>query len=246
MLQYTNAVSDRTRPATYTASEAVLKGGDPEAYVFTWCATGRSMVTGSTQPPLSALEATRTSSTVFMRGLKERCEITTNNGLPWQWRRIVFSVKNLWNDFTYTSSFSTVSLTSNGYRRTVNEAWGLNRDMVLSYLFRGTRSLDWNDEITAPIDSRRLTIHYDKVRTIASGNERGVVRSYRMWHPFNKNLVYDDDELGSDEATAVYSVGSKAGMGDVYVIDIFKPRGGSTSSDQLAFGPNATLYWHEK
>jgi len=62
----------------------------------------------------------------------------------------------------------------------------------------------------------------------------------------NKTLVYNDEERGDTEESAYYSVGSKAGMGDYYVVDIFRPRVGSTTSNQLLFSPNTTLYWHEK
>lgn len=246
MLQFTNAVPDRSRPAVYTANEAVMKGGDPESYLFCWAASARASTTGISNQPNPHDEATRTATTVFVRGLKERIEITTNNGLPWQWRRIVFAQKGMWNDITQTSTFQLSSLTSSGYRRLVNEAWGTSRSFLTNYLFRGVVGNDWNDEINAPIDTRRVTVLYDKTRAISSGNERGVMRTYKLWHGINKNLVYDDDENGGAEDSSAFSVSSKAGIGDIYVIDIFRPRGGSVPGDQLAFGPSATLYWHER
>lgn len=248
MLQFTNVIPARTRPATYTPAEAVMAGSYVEGYQFLWCATARTSTKAQGLPstPSPQDESTRTATTCFMRGLKERVEISTNDGLPWQWRRIVFTMKGLWPLITAADNFAMNTLTSNGYRRVINEIYGNNKLILNTYLFTGVRDTDWNDEISAPIDTRRVTVLYDRVMKIASGNESGVMRTYNMWHPFNKNLVYDDDEDGGGENSSPYSVSSKAGMGDVYVMDFFRPRTGSSATSRLAFGPNATLYWHEK
>ena len=63
-------------------------------------------------------------------------------------------------------------------------------------LFEGAGNVDWADVNSAKVDTRRIDLHYDKTITINSGNSSGVFRTYRRWHPMNKNLVYDDDQDG--------------------------------------------------
>lgn len=62
----------------------------------------------------------------------------------------------------------------------------------------------------------------------------------------NKNLVYDDDESGDQEATSYQSVESKAGMGDYYVLDLIQAGSGGGTGDVILVQANSTLYWHEK
>lgn len=62
----------------------------------------------------------------------------------------------------------------------------------------------------------------------------------------NKNLVYNDDEAGTSESTGYYSVDSKAGMGDYYVLDLMSGGQGATASDLLRLDLSSSLYWHEK
>lgn len=245
MLTLTNVVAGRTRPTTYTAGDAILQGGSSAPYQFLWCATARTNENGNTTGTKFD-EATRTATTCFMRGLQERVEIQTSSSIPWQWRRILFTAKGVQNALTTGGNFWLANLTSNGYRRTVNEVFGVNQTSLNGSLFSGAEGSDWDDPMVAKVDARRVTVLYDKIRTIASGNASGVIRRYKFWHAFNKNLVYSDDEVGGQEAASQYSTLGKPGMGDVYVVDIIKPLGGSVSGDQMLFRPNSTLYWHEK
>ncbi|QCS35882.1 capsid protein [Capybara genomovirus 2] len=247
MLVLTNAVAARTQPATYTANDPVLPGGGPP-YIIPWVATARSSDTGPGNGQVNKfMESTRTASTCFMRGLHEKVNVQTNSSVPWQWRRVCFTAKSLIpNVPTSGQNFYWQNLTSNGYRRTVNELGGGALNALLSFVLKGTQGVDWDDPLIAPLDTKRITVRYDKLRTVQSGNNTGVIRQYKFWHPMNKNLVYDDDESGALEASNPYSVASKAGMGDFFVVDMFKPLGGSTASDTISFRPNSTLYWHEK
>jgi len=111
---------------------------------------------------------------------------------------------------------------------------------------KGRKSIDWSDPIIAPLDTSRITVKYDKTITSKSGNDRGTVREFKLWHPMNKNLVYGDDEAGDNMTTVFRSVTSKAGMGDYYVMDVITPGSGAVTSDQLLLQSNSTLYWHEK
>lgn len=246
MLCYSNVTAANPYgSSTYTASPAILTGN--VLHVFPWCATARGITSANGYDGAKVDEPIRTATTVFMRGLAERIRISTSDGLPWLWRRVCFASKN--NAIrTYTTgtstSYSPAIFTSSGYVRAVNQvASGTNFDDLI---WKGTINKDWNDWITAPIDSRRVDVKYDRTVTIAGGNEEGTIREFSLWHPMNKNLVYDDDENGDEDGGNQWSVQDKRGMGDYWVVDIFSPRAGGASTSQLLFEPQASLYWHEK
>jgi hypothetical protein len=196
-----------------------------------------------------------------MRGLKENVRIQTLSGHAWQWRRICFRFKGTrlfeWVDgsglteylalYRETSQHGFVrycpKVEGAGIFQSDNAVW-IN---TVSNLFRGRFNNDWTDAMTAPTDNRIMDIVYDKVRTIQSGNENGITRNYKLWHPMNKNLVYADEENGGGKDQSFLSTHSKQGMGDYYVFDIFSPApGGTNGADDLSFSPEATLYWHER
>nr|QVW56421.1 MAG: capsid protein [Gemykibivirus] len=245
MLTLTNVLADRTRPATYTANDAFIAGGTTTPYVFAWCPTARVNDTGSGKGTRYET-ATRSSNVCYMRGLSERIELQSSTGNPWQWRRILFTTKGFVSTVAQSSNFYLSNLTSNGYRRTVNEIYGSNLIILYDLLFSGSQGTDWDDPMIARVDTSRVTLLYDKVRTFSSGNQYGMVKRFKFWHPFNKNLVYNDDEVGGGEFGASVSTFGKPGMGDVLVIDVIKAGGSSASTDLLSFRPNSTLYWHEK
>ena len=62
----------------------------------------------------------------------------------------------------------------------------------------------------------------------------------------NKNIYYEDEELGSVMNESPFSVENKQGMGDYYICDIFQSNRGATSADDLTFNPQGRYYWHEK
>lgn len=238
--------------AAPTQRPAVMSGGSlftgAGPYMFLFCANARDNTLSIGGPAGTVSdEPTRTATTTYARGLKEAIEINTNTGMPWQWRRIVFMIKGLdalLSQQTGTASF--VYEDSNGYRRPVIEVLGNKRGQLTSAMFDGTLGVDWSDYFGAKTDSTRISVKYDKTRTIASGNEEGMIRRYNMWHPVNQNIVYDDDETGGRESNSLFSTLGKPGAGDMYVVDMFQPRAGATGADQLIFNASATYYWHEK
>jgi len=184
-----------------------------------------------------------------MVGLKEAIEIQVSTGMPWQWRRICFTLKgNL--GLQQNSAFALSTETSNGYVRVVNQVPGDpgsgQQYILFERLFKGQHTSDWNDVMTARVDNTRVTLKYDKTCSLASGNDDGFIRKYNRWHGMNKTLVYNDDELGGETTAQSFSTSGKAGMGDYYVLDLFRARTGATTSDLLSFRPESTLYWHEK
>jgi len=203
-------------------------------------------------------EAQRTATTCFMRGLSENIRVQTSSGLPWFHRRICFTVKGV-SPFVIRANADTspppnpatpyldttagmqrlwLNMTINNMQNTINE-----RESVL---FMGANGVDWNDILTAKVDTRRVSLKFDKTWTLRSGNANGTVYERKLWHPMNHNLVYGDDQSGVGEVTDYLSTDSKAGMGDYYVYDIITPGQGGSAADLALLQSTSTLYWHEK
>lgn len=245
---YTNTTaSSPVNGTTYSVAPAILNGN--VEYCFPWICTARSMEAannGIIAP--KSLEAARTASTCYMRGLKEKIQIQTSSGVPWQWRRVCFASKD---DDIITQSTNTLRLstiTNAGWVRMVNNVGGTPMfNSIIDPLFRGSLGGDFQgDLMTAALDTTRVDVKYDKTVIIQSGNQSGVMRNFNRWHPMNKNLVYDDEQAGGTESDSYYSTRAKPGMGDYYVIDFIRAGTGAQSSDNLSFNPASTLYWHEK
>lgn len=198
--------------------------------------------------------AARTATTCFAKGFSENMTFITSGGDSWQWRRIAFTAKGGDQAFAYFRS-TAVSGSDGaliGYTRLTRNLTGFDQPQstavwanIQAILFRGTKGIDWTDAFTAPIDNTRCTLRADNRTTIRSGNQNGTVRTFKKWHPINKNIVYDDEENGDDEDPRAYSVTSRAGVGDLYVIDLFKCSN-PTSTDTLSWTTTGTWYWHEK
>lgn len=253
MLQITNSTaSSQSGSGTFVPQPALITGGSANVAAFVWCATARDNTRSSTatQPGNKFDQSTRTSSSCYMVGLKETIELQCADGLPWQWRRICVTMKGTGTFAgtlnTSTSTFYTALETSNGFARVLNQILAGDRAGFYGTLFQGQQDVDWQDPMTAKIDNERLSVKYDKTLTLASGNDDGMIRKYSRYHPMGHNLEYNDDESGGTMTAGQFSVTSKKGMGDYWVIDLFRPRVGSTSSNQMLFATESTLYWHEK
>lgn len=244
----TSAGGGQQTPQQNAAFVNGINGG-----LFLWLATARDLTTGTSLSTI-ALESARTATTCFMRGLSENVRIQTNTGLPWFHRRICFTSKGP-NPFLTTYAGDTGASqqfleNTNGMTR----LWFNNNinttpnylNQINSVIFKGAQGVDWSDTITAPLDTRRITVKFDKTWTMQSGNTNGIVRERKLWHPMNKNLVYDDDESGTSETTSYVSTESKAGMGDYYVVDFIQAGVGGTTGDVLRVESTSSLYWHEK
>lgn len=241
--------------ATQTASQRSLIVNGITGYRGMWIATGQDLTDGNSVLGGPAQEAQRTATTCFMRGLSEHIRIQTSSGLPWFWRRFVFTFKGAdfqnpaGNDTPISNSFRLLDTTNGMQRLFFNELVNNMPNTINNHdtlLFKGAKGVDWNDPIIAPLDTRRITVKFDKTWTLRSGNANGVVTERKLWHPMNKNIVYNDDENGTGTNTSYTSVSSKAGMGDVYVCDFIQPGTGGGSTDFLLLTANSTLYWHEK
>lgn len=251
MLVFTNMTAASQSGGTSYASQAAIVNAQTDINQSTlpivYCPTARDgSVSAGGAYGTKIAQSTRTASSCFMRGVSERIEIQIPDGFPWQWRRICFTYKNFTTLVPETTALNYNLETSFGFTRTINMMNPSQTALFESILFKGQRNSDWLDPMTAPVDNSRVTLKYDHTTNLSSGNEEGIIRKFNLWHSMNKTLVYADDEVGGNEATARFSVSSKAGMGDYFIVDYFKCRQGATSSQQISLAVNATLYWHER
>lgn len=238
----TTVTTTGTSPAVGSAIINASQGG-----LFLWCATARDRISSTGDPVASSV---RETTTCYMRGLKEVIGLTTNNDQQWRWRRICFTTKSLLLRFTGIAGATPVALEASpqGWVRLLNNqnTVPLVRNTITTEVFDGANGIDWLSYMVAKTDNQRITVLYDRIKMIRSGNGTGVNRTFNMWHPMNKNLVYNNDESGERDTDEVFSSTALAGMGDYYVLDLFDCPANGSASNELRFDPQATLYWHEK
>lgn len=256
MLPLSNTLAAQT---TYAAGGQTINGGTSIEACFIFSPTMRRLSNQSQQST-----AARTATSCYQVGYSEQVEFQIPDNLPWQWRRVCFTFKGLpaylispdstygginggggtggtpTNNWTYYSGSDAVS-------RVINQIPnGAQRVQLYQVMFKGVQAVDWIDPLTAPLDTTRITVKSDRTLTLTSGNDGGVIRKHNKWYPMRKNLVFDDDENGSSMIQSPFSVNSKPGMGDYIIVDIFRPRTGSTNTNSLIFAPQGTMYWHER
>lgn len=226
------------------AGGILMRGNTLSILVWSPSARARNAI------PDSNANWNRSDDTVFFRGLKENINIrnagnsVAAQAASWQWRRIVFSCKGLYQSLgTSVDSL----FTSNGYVRLLADQQGTTfGDVLTSSLFVGVYNKDWIDAMTARIDRSKISVLYDRTRQLIPQSSASRIWNVKMWHGVNKNINYQNEENGgAGETASTRSVLSKPGIGDIYVIDMFQC---STAdpADTLYFAPEATVYWHEK
>jgi len=241
-----------------TTPGSITMTGD-DGYMFVWMATSRDGAGGEAGVHN---DTQRTSTSCYIRGLKERWTMVTGSPAPWQHRRIVFTFtgdaiyrvddEEILDDDPQTAEY--FKELSDGYVRAFTQLAPQTGDyrqpqlqlQLQRILFKGEEGKDWIGVMNAKLDNLRVNVLYDKTTNIRSGNDRGVITKRNFWHPINKTLVYDDDENGNVILNSHYSVQDRRSVGDVYVCDFFSAGLGSTSSDELQVNAEATLYWHER
>lgn len=242
MLTWSNITVPRTPVPPITGTAAVLQGGGAY-YNILWSPTIREKQINSSSSPTVEDESTRTSSTTYAKGLRERLSIQTNSAVPWTWRRIVFTMKGT---ASYLPNFPLTTLTSNGYARTLSELTSGQATVIQNLVFDGSFNLDWRDPLDAKVDIQLITLLSDRTMIITPQTSSGAVKNFTRYYPFEKNLIYAEDEFGGQTTDSGYAALGKQGMGDVLIYDIFAPRGGAAFGDQMTVDIQSTYYWHEK
>ena len=232
----TRAAYDGTNAAN---GGATFSGASRQTIIFTPSTRDKQ----SGDPTASS---TRETDRIFVRGFKESITLTSNSPASWRWRRVVFALKGFVDQLL---PGLTAASGAQGYVRLIPDfstaAATTSRNLLESILFRGAAGTDWQTVFTAKVDTQRVTLLSDKVRTLNSGNSNGRFFKHRQWYPINKTLLYGNDETGETENATQNSVLSKPGIGDIFVVDFFECASGN-AADQLYFEPECTFYWHEK
>lgn len=224
-----------------------------------WNATARSLSTGQAGANLYMDKTDRTSTTCYMRGLREVLRIQTSSGLPWVWRRICFTTKD--DLFTasvpgdasptqpqrtyFDNATANTGMMRSWFNIQINNTPN-TRDTYNSVIFKGAEGRDWSNILNAKTDETRIRTMSDTSKALHTGNQSGYFATHKRWYPMNKNLVYNDDESGAAMTTSYTSTQARPGMGDYYILDIFVPGIGGSATDLLNVDSQATLYWHEK
>lgn len=243
MLAFSNVTIPRS-PAPVLSNTAALLQGGLTNYNFLFSPTAREKAVNNTTPGGILDESTRTKSTTYAKGYRERISIATNTALPWTWRRIIFTMKGTFN---YLGSGTPLFLlTSNGHARVISETTTTQQTVLESFLFDGQKGLDWRTTLEAKVDTTLVSVISDTTMIITPQTTAGALKNMQRYYPIEKNVVYAEDEFGGQALTSPWSTQSKQGMGDMLIYDIFTPRSGSTISDQLNLDIQATYYWHEK
>lgn len=183
-------------------------------------------------------ETARTKSTVYWKGVNERLEMSPTNGVSWKWRRLVIEMKSYRPGIAYEE-------TSAGYVRKWARLPDVDATALAGLVFDGTNELDYNTFFLGKTDSNRVKVHYDKTRVLSTGNQASYIKTYKQWMPLEKNMIYDEDEVGNIESNQPWAATGMKGMGDIFIWDIFTDIGAGVA-DTLTLRNSSTVYWHEK
>lgn len=201
--------------------------------------------------------AVRNSSDIFAVGYKEKVQIDVNGGATFMWRRVVFMLKG--GDLRQAMNSSDAGnipnqifdqTTEGGCRRVIGPLEGVTnaQEELQSFVFRGQDGIDWANQFTAPLDTRRLTVKSDVTRTIRPGNDTGASRIYNLWYPIRRTISYLDDLESDVVGDRPFSTVGLRGVGDMYIMDIMAITNGGNEAPltEYKFSPEGSFYWHEK
>lgn len=185
--------------------------------------------------------ADRNQSTVFFVGVKESLYMYANT--PFIWRRVVF-----WSYNRYVFAESVANSDGTRFRR--SEQFGpFTHPELVEELFEGTLDVDYQNRtlFDAKIDRNKVKVVSDRRRIINPGMERGALRDVKQWTSVRRRVIYDDDEVGRDVASSVWSAQTPGSMGNLYILDLFSVGIGSAAGEEAgSFRYNSTtVYWRE-
>jgi hypothetical protein len=227
------------------------------------------LITGRPMSGLAShLSPNRGSNQVYWKGFSETLLIQSTTSDPWKWRRIVFEVQGGGiatglGEGWYSGRLNTdipalgpqtgevpenpIGIANTARMSRVMNFMG-NTTMVgfLSGLFGGSSGFDRNSGqfISARLDNRQIKIHSDVTRSITSGNDSGVMKTYKIYTPLNKSMTYASTEVGNVESQSGIYAAPASPLGDVYVVDLFTQLNDAPGSIRIT--GQSQVYWHER
>lgn len=224
-------------------------GTDQQAF-FVFCPTFRIPFVPGTGGNLSNISQ-REASYTFAKGIKENCRLYVSGPGGVLWRRLVISFHSdpqAGPIGGWAPKWTTAKNSTTGYARALyNQLAGSNFPSIQSNLWRGFGGVDWTDDFTAKPDTQLVKVHYDRTMSFNPGagtTASSTIYSKSFYHPLNKMMLYADDEQANTGNTAGF-VG-RGGLGDVYIVDLFRKSNLSDSTTTWQFSPECTYYWHER
>lgn len=210
--------------------------------------TARDRSSATTNPDPNS-ESRRTAINTYARGYAERVTVSTNSGLPWKWRRIVFLFKGSGLIIDNADQWYYERTTQGMARLQIPTKAG--NDLALEQtIFAGALDIDWANRMDAPLDRSRIKVVSDVTRTLNPGNQTGMSRTFNNFYPMNHTLIYNDDEYGDNTAETYFSSVHPASCGDMYIVDYFSSMGLleplGTGTSQIAVQCEGRYYWHER
>jgi len=207
----------------------------------------------------------RNTQEVYWKGFSETFNMTTDTSDPYKWRRIVFELEGGPNatglpqtsyvarrtDFDQESPLAgNTAFPTNPfpidyvfrYRRSMIPLLDAEFGILASGLFQGQVGIDYTDYLIARTDNR-IKVLSDITRTITSGNDSGIMKTYKMYTPLNKTMRYADAESGTIDSNNGYA-SMNSPMNDIYVLDYYQQL--NTAPNTLTIRGQAKIYWHEK
>lgn len=207
----------------------------------------------------------RNKQDVYWKGISERLKMGGATSDPFKWRRVVFQLEGGPNatgldPSVYTSNYleydseaplaGSTAFPTNPFQ--LGGVYRQRRAMIpmsttdfatfANGFFQGQSSIDFTDYLVAKVDNR-IKVLSDITRSITSGNDSGVLKTYKTYIPLNKTMKYADAESGSNQAYNGYAAFNSP-LNDTYVFDYFEQH--ADAPNQLSVTSQATTYWHEK
>lgn len=139
---------------------------------------------------------------------------------------------------------------SEGTRFRRSEQFGpLTHPELVEELFEGTLDIDYQNRtlFDAKIDRNKIKVVSDRRRIINPGMERGALRDMKLWTQVRRRVIYDDDEVGRDVASSVWSAQTPGSMGNLYILDLFSVALNSVAGAEAGSVRynSTTVYWRE-
>nr|QTE03668.1 MAG: capsid protein [Gemycircularvirus] len=257
------AASDETNPgpeAPFTGLNVRVSAATgtntllPGVHSFLYVPTERFLA-----PNNAYYVAQRTASNPFYKGISETYTFLPNDSSVWWHRRIVFATKRRYEQeieqLANGGYFAPGTSSTQNTRRKLRDmsmSDGLDgfeaiQANLIADVFRGVFNVDWFDSMRAALDKTRITVLSDRLTTIKSQNDSPAPRIVKHYTPINKTVVYADEESGQTMQPSQFSVESKTGLGNIYILDLVEcPVPTDTTTTTVSFGSTQTVYWHEK